>query len=251
MRNFFICIILCLPLCCSAQIPKKILTADRETYLQKDFRTAEITPGVYRLGASEGDQDLLIIPHGNTYMIQFISGAWGKSYYTREHVWIHKYTTFDEVRADSNQLQFGKYKLQFATYLKNQKCILVNGSILQDRLYGKDTAHMAFYVSNVQRYYQSTDLYELALELKSPEFFHKKSTRNLELMRYTLYAKYGQVFRLGGEMDEYFKKKDWYEPSQTETSHLFNVIERVNLKMLEEEEKTRVPLGRESEERED
>ena len=68
-------------------------------------------------------------------------------------------------------------------------------------------------------------------------------------MRNTLYAKYGQVFRLGGELDEYFKKKDWYEPTLLETGQFLTDIERINLQLLEEEEKRRIPVGRETDER--
>jgi hypothetical protein len=93
-------------------------------------------------------------------------------------------------------------------------------------------------------------LYELSLEVKSSSFFKRKSNQHLMLMRHTLYAKYGQVYRLGGELDEHFKKKDWYEPTLLETSQFLTDIERANLKLLEEEESRRIPVGRESDERE-
>ncbi len=250
MRSFLSIFLVLLGLYVPAQVPQKLITAGREVYQKQLFSQGKIVPGVYRFGESVGDLDLLVIPYGSQYIVQYIYGVWDKSYYTREYIRLHKYGTFNIVRADSNQLQFGPFIAQFMNYQNSQKGLLLYGDLLKNRPYGKDTALLGFYVSNIQRYYADAELYELSLEIKSPAFFKKKSSHALDLMHNTLYAKYGQVFRLGGEMDDYFRKKDWYEPSLLETSIFFTDIERANLKLLKEEEERRIPAGRESDERE-
>ncbi len=250
MRSFLIfwLFIFCKEL--NAQVPKLLITATNETYQKQQFSDGKIVPGVYRFGENVGDLDLIIIPSGLQYIVQYVYGVWDKSYYTREVVRLHKYGTFNVVKADSNQLQFGPFVARFMNYQKNQKGIMLHGDLLKNKPYGKDTALLGFYVSNIERYFSDAELYELSLEIKSASFFKRKSNRNLELMRNTLYAKYGQVFRLGGEMDEYFKKKEWYEPTLLTTDIFLTDIERKNLSLLKEEEGRRMPEGRESDERE-
>jgi hypothetical protein len=250
MRIFLsVCLIL-IGMSLEAQIPKLLISANNETYLKQNFVQGNIVPGVYRFGESVGDLDVLVIPNGKQYIVQYIYGVWEKSYYTREVIRLHKYGTFNLVRADTNQLQFGPFIARFMNYQKNQKGLLIYGDLIKNRAYEKDSALIGFYVSNIERYYSDAELYELSLEVKSAAFFKRKSNHNLELMRNTLYAKYGQVFKLGGELDEYFKKKDWYEPSLLETGQFITGIERANLQLLQEEINRRVPVGVESDERE-
>ncbi len=236
MRNLFFILICILSTPLYAQIPKFVAGPDPRDPIQRlQLSEGAIHPGVYQFGLSEGQLDLLVIPHGKNYIVQYIYGGWERSYYTREMVWIHKYATFNDVKPDSNRLHFGKYTAHFVNYQSNRKSVLINGNLLQNRVLSKDSVQIGFYSSNVERYYQAPELYELSLELKSFTFFKRKSTQNLETMRYTLFAKYGQVFRLGDETDEYFRKKEWYEPCLLETADLLTDIEKANLKMLEAE----------------
>lgn len=235
MRKFFLAVLMMLPLALIAQMPKYIAGPEpREPILKAQLSEGSIFPGVYQMGLTEGQLDLLVIPFGKKYIVQYIYGGWERSYYTREMVWIHKYATFNDVKIDSNVLHFGKYSAHFINY-QSKKSVLLNGNLLQNRLYTKDSAQLGYHSSNIERYYDAPELYELSLELKSFAFFKRKSTSNLETMRYTLFAKYGQVFRLGDETDEYFRKKDWYEPCLLETADLLTDIEKANLKMLEAE----------------
>jgi hypothetical protein len=250
MRYFlFICLIY-LSNSLSAQVPKWLISASNEPYQKQQFSDGKIVPGVYRFGETVGDLDVLIIPNGPNYIVQYVYGVWEKSYYTREVIRLHKYGTFNKVMVDSNQMQFDGFVANFFNYQKNQKGLFLHGDLVKRQPYGKDSALVGMYVSNIERYYSDAELYELSLEIKGSSFFKRKSNQHLMLMRHTLYAKYGQVYRLGGELDEHFKKKDWYEPTLLETSQFLTDIERANLKLLEEEESRRIPVGRESDERE-
>lgn len=250
MRSILIIIMVGIATVLHAQIPKLLWNAGNETYLKQNFSQGQIRPGVYQFGVNVGDLDVLVIPFGSKYIVQYIYGVWEKSYYTREYIRLHKYGTFNIVSADSNQLRFGPFRAQFMNYEKSQKGLIMYGDLLKNIPYHKDTAVMGFYVSNIERYYAEPELYELSTELKSPDFFRKKSTHSLEIMHHTLYAKYGQVFKLGGELDAYFRKKDWYEPTLLQVAEFFTDIERANLKLLEKEESRRIPAGQESDERE-
>ncbi|MBK7689898.1 MAG: YARHG domain-containing protein [Bacteroidetes bacterium] len=234
----------------AAQMPKLLMSATNETYQKQQFSDGSILPGVYRFGESVGDLDVIVIPYGSKYIVQYVYAVWEKSYYTREIVKLHKYGTFNVVTADSNQLVFASFVAKFMNYQKNQKTVILYGDLVKRKPYGKDSALLGNYVSNVERYFADAELYELSLDIKSETYFKRKSSHHLELMRNTLYAKYGQVFRLGGELDEYFKKKEWYEPTLLETGQFLTDIERINLQLLEEEENRRIPVGRESDERE-
>ncbi len=249
MRSLIFFCFIFLGMGASAQVPKHLMSATNETYQKQQFSDGSILSGVYRFGESVGDLDVIVIPYGSKYIVQYVYGVWEKSYYTREIVKLHKYGTFNVVTADSNQLQFASFVAKFMNYQKSQKTVILYGDLIKKKPFSKDSAVLGFYVSNVERYFADAELYELSLDIKSESYFKRKSSHHLELMRNTLYAKYGQVFRLGGELDEYFKKKDWYEPTLLETGQFLTDIERINLQLLEEEEKRRIPVGRETDER--
>ena len=68
---------------------------------------------------------------------------------------------------DSNQMQFDGFVANFFNYQKNQKGLFLHGDLVKRQPYGKDSALVGMYVSNIERYYSDAELYELSLEVKS------------------------------------------------------------------------------------
>jgi hypothetical protein len=57
-------------------------------------------------------------------------------------------------------------------------------------------------------------------------------------MRNAVYAKYGLIFQEGGDMEKYFRKKDWYNPYQKDVSACLTEIEKKNIQTISRLEQT-------------
>jgi len=64
----------------------------------------------------------------------------------------------------------------------------------------------------------------------------KRSKHDLQIMRNEIFARYGYIFKEGGEMDKYFKSQDWYTPQHKNVNNFLTEIEKANLKLIKEME---------------
>ena len=55
-------------------------------------------------------------------------------------------------------------------------------------------------------------------------------------MRNEIFARYGYIFKEGGEMEKYFKSQDWYTPEHKNVNDFLTEIEKENLKLIREVE---------------
>lgn len=67
----------------------------------------------------------------------------------------------------------------------------------------------------------------------------RMSGEKLQLARNEIYARHGYQFR-NTELADYFGTKDWYHPStETVSDSSFNVYEKANLELIQQEEQKR------------
>ena len=67
--------------------------------------------------------------------------------------------------------------------------------------------------------------------------FYKSNSLNpafLKVIRNEIFARHGYVFIKGGEMDKYFRSKEWYTPKFNNINHLLSDIEKHNIKLIKE-----------------
>lgn len=57
----------------------------------------------------------------------------------------------------------------------------------------------------------------------------KISKRDMKLMRNEIYARYGYIFSKNGEMDQYFRKQEWYEPKYKNIDIFLTELEKNNI----------------------
>ncbi|PLX15138.1 MAG: hypothetical protein C0599_17345 [Salinivirgaceae bacterium] len=62
------------------------------------------------------------------------------------------------------------------------------------------------------------------------------SKHDLKIMRNEIFARYGYIFKEGGEMDKYFKSQDWYTPEHKNVNDFLTEIEKANMKLIREVE---------------
>ena len=58
-----------------------------------------------------------------------------------------------------------------------------------------------------------------------------------KIIRNEIFARHGYIFILGGEMDKYFRSKEWYIPEFNNVNHFLSDIEKHNIQLIKQLEK--------------
>jgi hypothetical protein len=77
---------------------------------------------------------------------------------------------------------------------------------------------------------------QASLRFLSIDALKKLTYHDLKIMRNEIFARYGYIFKEGGEMDKYFKSQDWYSPQHKNVNNFLTEIEKANLKLIREVE---------------
>lgn len=223
------------------QIPKHLL-APVEEYSAKDFsitkRPVKDWVGVYHFGESESEWDFVIHQYGDSLIVQLYNGIWGLDQLNKKETWLSQCQTYNSAYTLGNRIFFGPYNGLFTEYKlgnKISKALLIFcDPIFGRRVFGKDSAEVGIYNSllSIKEFYKSEDpqsYYQLSLSIQPDNFFKGKSKEELKIMRNTIYAKYGLLFQKGGDMENYFKGKSWYNPYLKDVSACLTEIEKRNI----------------------
>ena len=65
------------------------------------------------------------------------------------------------------------------------------------------------------------------------------SSTELKIMRNEIFARYGYIFKKGGEMETYFKQQSWYKPKYSDVKNLLSDIENQNIATIKKVEATK------------
>lgn len=221
------------------QIPKHLFNeVSEKTYNPKDF-TSKIKPikervGVYVFGMSEGEWEFVILKNNDRLIIQIWDGIWATNLYTQEQCFQRQCRTFNNVTVEGNKILFGNYSGIFTDFTKQKttNTLLLFCDPIKERNYGKDSAEVGHHLSSANVYYDDKELYQLSLIIQPENYFQAKTKAALKIMRNTIYANYGLIFQAGGEMEKYFKHKNWYNPFQKDVSNCLTQIEKINLQTI-------------------
>ncbi len=227
------------------QLPKHIFNeVTGEEYPSKNFsnNTKPIRQllGAYHFGESEAEWDLIVLQIGDSLILQAQSGTWGKSYYSKSEIWLLDYETFNKVSVSDGKFHFGKYSGKFVVYKaanKSVNAVILYCDLIAGRNYGKDSAEVGFFHSNPEIFYGDNDYYQLSIAVQPDSYFSGRTKQELKIMRNTVFARYGLILQAGGEMEKYFKKKDWYRPYKKDVSDCLTQIELMNLQTIAKFEK--------------
>lgn len=222
------------------QIPKHLFNEiTEETFSPKNF-TSNTKPikqrvGVYGFGESEGEWEFVILQNGDSISVQIWNGTWATNLYTKKQCWQKQCKTFNNVLVQGNKFFFGKYSGLFAEYkyekeIKN--ALLLFCDPIQGRNYGKDSAEVGLYSISIDTFFDDKERYQLSINVQPDSFFKGKTKDELKVMRNTIYANYGLTFQAGGEMEKYFRKKNWYNPYLKDVSNCLTYIEKKNIQTI-------------------
>jgi hypothetical protein len=78
--------------------------------------------------------------------------------------------------------------------------------------------------------------YDVASQrLLTTQELSKFSSRELVIMRSTIYARHGFIFK-SRDLREYFSHRPWYRPIRTDVDYLLTNVERANLELIKQQE---------------
>jgi hypothetical protein len=189
--------------------------------------------GVYHFGDSEDESDLLLIFSLDKVYGQIRSGSWsadGKS-------WIWKYENLKDVRIKGNKFTSEKSNGEFVSY--------DNGI---EKLKGlkiykpwSETPEAGQYEIGLRKSssgnFLSGQFTQASTKILSKEELSKMTRADLRLMRNEIFARYGLKFTAGGDMDQYFKKQDWYQGLYDNVDPFLTDIEKENIRLIKELER--------------
>jgi hypothetical protein len=162
--------------------------------------------GVYHFGDSEDESDLLLIFFLDKICGQIRSGSWsadGKS-------WIWKYENLKDIKIKGNKFTSDKSNGEFVSYgnetekIKGLKIYKPWSEMPEVRQY-----EIGLRKSSSNNFLTGK-FTEASFKILDEEEMAKMTKADLKLMRNEIFARYGLKFSAGGEMDQYFKKQDWY-----------------------------------------
>ncbi|MBI2258009.1 MAG: YARHG domain-containing protein [Flavobacteriia bacterium] len=184
---------------------------------------------VYHFGDSEMESDFILIIENDRCCAQIKNGNWtldGKK-------WIIHYENLINVRIEGNLFFSDKTNGEFVLYdngkekIKGLKVFNSWSGLTQNGEYEIGTK--SYPVAD----YFSGKFIQASLRQLNSEELRKMSKSDLKLMRNEIYARYGFIFKSGGEMELYFKKQEWYLALYNNVDNFLTEIEKENIKLIQ------------------
>jgi len=183
---------------------------------------------VYHFGESEMESDLIILVEKDRYVVQLKYGSWsldGKS-------WVWQYENLTHVRIEGNKFYSDKTNGEFVFYHNGKEKIK---GLKVYNSWSKISEKSEYEIGT--KYYPVSDYFsgkytQSSLRLLNVDELRKMPTSDLKLMRNEIFARYGFIFKSGGEMDLYFRKQDWYSPQHINVDKFLTDLEKENIKLI-------------------
>lgn len=185
---------------------------------------------VYRFGNSEAESDFILLFGINRYYAQIKSGRFsedGKS-------WIWHYENLTNVRIEGNKFYSDKTNGEFVIYDNGQEKI--KGLKVYNSWSGMTESgeyEIGTISCSVSKCF-SGKFPQASIRHLSVDELKKMPKSDLKIMRNEIFARYGFIFKSGGEMDLYFKKQDWYIAQYNSVDKFLTDLEKGNIKLIQQ-----------------
>lgn len=187
--------------------------------------------GTYHFGESESESDFNLFFSGNLIIGQICSGYWEEktgvrksNYLTLTNISIDKNGKFI---SDQHTGQFIRYKTESGQYIEGLKVNNPWTGWIENSEFEIGTRTELNFGNIFYGNYSKASFKKLTLEA-----LNKMSTKDLKLMRNEIFARYGYVFKKGGDMDKYFQKQEWYRAEHKNVNQFLTEIELYNIELI-------------------
>ena len=182
----------------------------------------------YHFGFSEGECELRIFVDGDIFAAQRDCYTWRKSL----NRFVDTFYTFVNVRIDGSKFYSDESNGEFMVLSRGNN--MTAGLLLYQpwthQFY--EGGEFGSVLPDDNSVYLLGDYPEASKRLLAKEELQKLKTEELRRMRNEIFARYGYRFQEGGEMDKYFKRKDWYQAKYNDVDQWLTEIERINIKTI-------------------
>lgn len=178
---------------------------------------------ICHVDGGEGSETLVLID--TDYPIAYIT-SWIWEDGEPDGSWYENDEYLTNVRI-TNKFYSSKYNGNFVITLEDTSILMINSPYNDTCIYYL-TDETINYMSMVSIY--KFDRYTLSSLVDLEDL-------DIKIMRNSIFARHGYVFIKGGEMDKYFKSKEWYIPRFNNINHLLSDTENHNIKIIKQLEK--------------
>lgn len=179
---------------------------------------------VYHFGDSELEWDLVLLHAGGRWYAQTKSGSWADE----SERWVAEYENFSNVRVEGNRFSSNQSIGAFVYY--DGPDGRIRGLKLYDE--GDTGAYEIGYRSHDVADHYAGAYPQASLRLLGEGELRGMSKPDLRIMRNEIFARYGYLFRPGGEMDRHFRKQRWYDGQHEDVNNYLTDIERANIDLI-------------------
>lgn len=205
--------------------------ADMPDLTMKDFKKDIVSDiskyeGDYHFGESEAEFTLKVIvtPAGKVYIQQYSS-----DFNTAKNRWDLIVENYTNAGIEGNRIIAAGINAEFMIYTKEN----IRGIISSFTENGKKYYDFGTYSGKVD---MPGKYPEMSLREITKGELVKKSKTELKIMRNEVYARYGMIFKKGGDMEKYFSGQDWYYAREENTEKFLSQLEKDNIKLVLEAE---------------
>ena len=177
----------------------------------------------HEYGEEEGSETLILID--TDYPIAYIT-SWLSEDGDPDGSWHENYEYLTNIRI-TDKFYSSKYNGTFVMTQQDTYILMINCPYNDTCIYYL-TGNAINYMPIVSTY--KFDRYTLSSLVEVEGL-------DLKIMRNGIFARHGYIFIKDGEMDKYFKSKEWYNARFNNITHLLSDTERHNIKLIKQLEK--------------
>ncbi|MEL6132854.1 MAG: YARHG domain-containing protein [Bacteroidota bacterium] len=230
MIRKLILLLIFLPLTTSAQWVGDIRVASGKV---KSWVASDLIEyqGVYHFGSSESESDLRVVIAGDKICIQRVYGEFtGDGQGNVDYVKV--YENMLPVVMEGHKIQAGRYRGRFVK-VEDERLEEKRGLLIEDTWSGNldGGAEIGLYTVDLMTMYEGR-FPRASIEILVKDELEDYNKGELRIMRNEVFARYGYIFRSGGEMEAYFRRQDWYEGQHRNVDLFLTEIEKKNIKTI-------------------
>ena len=191
--------------------------------------------GTYHFGESESESDLNLFFSGDLIIGQIKGGYWEEKTGIRKTNYINltniSIDNEGKFTSDQHSGQFINYKMESGDFIKGLKINDPWTIWIEDSKFDVGTrTQLKFENIHYGKYREASS------RILATDELNKISSDDLRLMRNEIFARYGYVFKKGGEMDLYFRSQEWYRAEHKKVAQYLTEIELYNIELIRKEE---------------
>ncbi|MFH1152489.1 MAG: YARHG domain-containing protein [Pseudomonadota bacterium] len=195
--------------------------------------------GVYGFGTTGTESYLLVVPWNGVFIVQH-----KKKLPDGNGGWTWEYQNMDSVAMEGNRIISRGWMAEFASHVVYSRESVYNANLISTRYPMVKANGLLIRKSPMGIRNEFGIKTEDGLEncprssvvLLVEDDIRGKTREELQIMRNEIFALYGFMFTPGGQMDAYFRTKNWYTPRYKEVFPWLTEIEKANIAFIKSHE---------------